>query len=81
MADKRHEGERFGSVGPHPDIVCKTCVFAHGDPPFADEPTKANCMVYEAENGTDKPDTVYYNGADCEYHKTAEEIAAEEGGE
>lgn len=72
--------ERVSGYGPHPDIVCKTCVFAYGDGPFADGPEKANCMVYTAENGTDKPDTVYYSGAACEYHATAADIENQQKG-
>ena len=81
MADDRFvKNERWGCQGPHPDIVCKTCAFANGDPPFENDPQKANCMVYTRESGTIKPAAVYYDGAKCEYHKTAEEIV-QEGGE
>jgi hypothetical protein len=44
---------------------CKTCVFSHGEPPFADAPEKRYCMVFSRESGNRKPNDVYYDGAEC----------------
>lgn len=48
---------------------CKSCIFSHGKPPFADLPEKAYCVIYPKENGRAKPPDVYYNGAECEYYE------------
>ncbi len=50
---------------------CKTCAFSHGEPPFADLPEKAYCMVYARENGISKPNDVYFDGAECEFYEKA----------
>jgi hypothetical protein len=53
--------------------MCQTCMFAHGDPPWADTPDKGNCQIYERGSILgDKPNEVAYNGADCEYYERAE---------
>jgi hypothetical protein len=49
--------------------ACKTCIFAHGEAPWADSPLKNYCMMYEREDGQGKPDDVSYEGADCEYYE------------
>ena len=69
-----NNGEVFVGRHVHPDIVCKTCVLAHGEPPFADGPEKAYCKYYKrggAEGG--KPNTVYFDGEACEFHLTKAE--------
>ncbi len=62
----------------HPNIVCKTCIFSKGPAPFADAPEKSNCLIYTRENGTSKPNSVYFGGEDCEYHMTEAELMEEE---
>ena len=62
----------------HPRIVCKTCVFANGPAPFADAPDKSYCLIYTRENGASKPNSVYFDGEDCEYHMTEAEFLEEE---
>ncbi len=47
---------------------CETCIFAHGEPPFADLPKKAYCLIYRKEDNRHKPDHVYYDGGLCEYY-------------
>lgn len=49
--------------------LCKSCIFSHGKPPFADLPEKAYCVIYSKENGKVKHPDVYYNGAECEYYE------------
>lgn len=46
---------------------CKTCMFSHGKPPYADLPEKCHCMIFEYPN--DKPNDVYYDGKPCEYYE------------
>lgn len=65
-----NNSEMFGGRHVHPDIVCKTCVFANGEPPFADGPEKGNCKYYKQEL---KPAAVYFDGEPCEFHTTKEE--------
>ena len=65
-----NNNEVFGGRHVHPDIVCKTCVLAHGEPPFADGPEKGNCKYYRQEL---KPASVYFDGEDCEFHLTKAE--------
>ena len=49
-------------------VACETCMFSHGEPPYADLPGKANCQVFTYESGLVKPEDVYFHGADCPYH-------------
>lgn len=71
--------EIFGGRHVHPNIVCKNCVYAHGPAPFEDDPEKAYCLVYSRAKTTGKPNEIYFDGEDCEYHTTeAEKKAAEE---
>jgi hypothetical protein len=49
-------------------VACETCMFSHGEPPYADLPGKANCQVFTYESGLVKPEDVYFYGADCPYH-------------
>ena len=58
----------FGCRGINP-AYCKTCVFAHGTPPFEDLPEKAYCAIYRHGQGSGKPSEVYYDGAPCEYYE------------
>lgn len=30
-------------------VACETCMFSHGEPPYADLPGKANCQVFTYE--------------------------------
>lgn len=60
--------EGFGCKPINP-LFCKTCIFAHGDPPFADIPEKSYCRIFTRESGKQKPPDVYYNGAECEYYE------------
>ena len=78
MSNLSNNNEIFGGRHVHPNIVCKTCVWSHGPAPFADDPEKSNCLKYpvDGEYG-DKPNSVYFDGEDCEYHMTkAEQEAA-----
>lgn len=71
--------EVFGGRHVHPNIVCKTCIYSRGPAPFEDGPEKSNCRVYQIGKRGDKPNSVYFDGEDCEYHTTeAEKKAAEE---
>lgn len=54
-----------GAIRPNP-VWCKTCLWSHGEPPFADEPDKANCMVYE---NVFKPRGVLFDGEECEFYQ------------
>ena len=58
--------ERFGCRGINPKF-CKSCAFAHGEPPFADLPEKAYCEIYQ-RGTTGKPPDVYYDGAKCDFY-------------
>lgn len=71
MTEKKsnlHTNEVFGCLSINPRM-CKTCRFAHGDPPFEDMPEKSYCMIYSRANGEQKPHEVYYEGAECEYYE------------
>ena len=46
---------------------CQTCLFAHGQPPYADSPDKCHCVIFEYPNS--KPTEVYYDGEPCEYYE------------
>ena len=48
---------------------CKTCIFSHGDPPFADLPEKAYCRIYGKADSKGKPPEVLYEGARCEFYE------------
>ncbi len=48
---------------------CKTCMFSHGEPPFADLPEKSYCMIFDRASGKQKPSEVYYDGKPCEYYE------------
>lgn len=62
----------FGCGGTPADCkVCHTCKYAHGAPPFADDPTKGNCEMYPVECGTLKPRAVLFEGGDCLYYEKA----------
>lgn len=52
---------------------CMTCAYAHGDPPFADLPKKAYCLMYPKSTGRSKPEDVYYEGKPCKYNKRSEQ--------
>ena len=49
-------------------IYCRTCAFAHGEPPFEDNPEKAYCEIYKRGSTRGKPQEVYYDGEECEYY-------------
>lgn len=53
---------------------CRTCVFAKGPAPFADAPDKAFCLKYP--HPYVKPDSVLFDGEECEYHMTEAEQEA-----
>ena len=71
-----NDNEVFGGRHVHPNIVCKTCVFANGPAPFEDGPEKSNCQRYRNDDGAIKPSSVYFDGEDCEYHMTKAEQEA-----
>lgn len=48
--------------------ACETCMFSHGEPPYADLPAKWNCEVFTYESGLVKPEGVYFHGADCPHY-------------
>lgn len=73
--EKKYEdqkNEKWGCATINPK-ACETCIFAHGEPPFADLPTKAYCMIYSRDRGISKPPGVYYEGKPCEYYSKDEE--------
>lgn len=53
---------------------CRTCIFSRGPAPWADLPEKAYCIKYPrgGELGS-KPDSVIFEGGECEFHLTTEE--------
>lgn len=57
---------------------CKTCIFSKGNPPFEDSPLKANCMIYTHKSGVDKPASVYYEGARCDFYNDGKNIEEDE---
>ncbi len=70
--------ERWGCL-PITVEQCRTCVWSKGPAPFEDAPEKNYCLVYRKKDIIGKPDDVYHEGAECEYHMTeAEKKAAEE---
>lgn len=69
---KEVKKEIFGCNTINPE-QCKTCIFSKGEPPFEDSPMKRYCMIYTRESGRSKPESVYFNGAKCEYHNTGED--------
>lgn len=64
---KDSEGASWGCAKINPKW-CKSCRFAHGNPPFEDLPEKAYCQIYTRADGEAKPPEVYYDGAKCEYY-------------
>ena len=72
MADKRPrwESEIWTTQQVSENIVCKTCMFSHGESPWADEPTKGCCEIFEYPDS--KPNDVYFDGANCEYYEKDE---------
>jgi hypothetical protein len=64
------DGEEFGAgFAFATNKACQTCLFAHGEPPWADSPDKGNCMIYEPDDLGDKPTDVLFHGAPCEYYE------------
>jgi hypothetical protein len=70
MSEKRPrwESEMMGGKARNPK-ACLTCMFSHGEPPFADTPIKGSCKIYEYPES--KPDEVYFDGAECENYEKA----------
>jgi hypothetical protein len=66
----RWESEMMGGKHVSDKIVCKTCMFAYGEAPWADEPTKGCCEIYEYPDS--KPHEVYFDGAECENYEKDE---------
>ena len=62
----RWESEMMGGKKANPK-ACETCAFSHGEAPWADEPIKGCCEMFEYPDT--KPDTVYFDGAECEYYE------------
>ena len=52
---------------------CRSCVYSNGPAPFADAPEKGYCVKFPRGTSAGKPDSVLYEGQDCEYHLTKEE--------
>ncbi|MCI8857161.1 MAG: hypothetical protein HFH26_11565 [Clostridiaceae bacterium] len=50
-------------------VYCRTCCFAHGKPPFEDDPEKAYCRIFGRDDSEGKPMEVYYKGEPCEYYE------------
>jgi hypothetical protein len=66
----KEDGEEFGSgFAFATNKACQTCLLAHGEPPWADSPGKSYCQIYERETGEDKPRSIAYDGAPCEYYE------------
>ena len=67
---KMKESENAGGGGKSRNpVYCKTCIFRHGEPPFADLPEKAYCLIFEHGKTNGKPHEVYYEGAECDYYE------------
>ena len=70
MAEKRPrwESEMMGGKHPNPK-ACETCMFRPSE--FRgvklDRADTANCQIYEEPD--DKPDEVYFDGAECEHYE------------
>jgi hypothetical protein len=66
----RRESEMMGRKHPNPK-ACETCMFRPSE--FRgvrlDRADTANCLIYEEPE--DKPDAVYFDGAECEYYEQA----------
>ncbi|MDR1659788.1 MAG: hypothetical protein LBR94_05545 [Desulfovibrio sp.] len=67
----RWESEMMGGRHVSENIACKTCLFRpcemNGEK--LDRASTANCQIYEYPE--DKPDEVYFDGAECEYYEKA----------
>lgn len=68
LADRLNGENSIGYALTAHAVACETCMFSHGEPPYADLPAKANCQVFTYESGRVKPEDVYFHGADCPYH-------------
>lgn len=67
---KMKESENAGGGGKSRNpVYCKTCIFRHGEPPFADLPEKAYCLIFEHGKTNGKPHEVYYEGAECDFYE------------
>lgn len=71
MAKKKSNLQNNDTFGCKPinPAYCKTCIFAHGNPPFEDLPEKSYCRIYTRAKNIQKPPDVYYEGAECEYYE------------
>lgn len=65
--DKKFQNEVLGTTSPS-NYYCYTCAYGYGAPPFADNPSKAYCMIYTRDNSTGKPKGVSFNGKKCTYY-------------
>jgi hypothetical protein len=63
------ESEMWTTRQPNPK-ACETCMFSHGEAPWADEPIKGCCEIYEYPDS--KPHEVYFDGAECENYEKDE---------
>jgi hypothetical protein len=65
----RWESEMWMTQQPNPK-ACETCMFSHGEAPWANEPIKGCCEIYEYPDI--KPLDVYFDGAECENYEKDE---------
>jgi hypothetical protein len=72
MLEKRPRWESEMMGGKHPNSkACETCIFrpTEYNGIKLDRANTDTCKIYEAPET--KPDAVYWDGADCEYHENA----------
>lgn len=69
-ADNSKSAKKPLTINP---AMCRTCLFAHGEAPFEDTPEKRWCEIFRYNSGEQKPDDVYYSGAECEYYEKQED--------
>jgi hypothetical protein len=67
--------EVFGGISVHPNLVCRSCYFSlPTTKETGDGAEKSICGIYgDVFKGRTKPNTVYFDGSDCDYYEPRED--------
>jgi hypothetical protein len=63
--------ERFNTIVPSKDIICKDCIFKNGGTEMSDDYTKSYCQIYKHPNA--KPSRILFEKGLCEYYHKEEQ--------
>lgn len=53
---------------------CRKCAYSKGPAPFADAPEKGYCVMFPRETSAGKPDSVIFEGQECEFFMTDSDV-------